>query len=76
MTNIAGLKGGYYAWFRVFDNKLNRRNLGEYQEEMLGAGDSGGIHASGAGFERSDSADRFIPLHMIRCQLAGCWSYS
>lgn len=24
-TNLVGLKGGYYAWFRVFDNKLNRR---------------------------------------------------
>ncbi len=59
--NIAGLKGGYYAWFRVFDNKLGRRNLGEYQEEMLGGGDSGGIHASGAGFARVDSADRFVP---------------
>jgi rhodanese-related sulfurtransferase len=24
-TNLVGLKGGYYAWFKVFDNKLNRR---------------------------------------------------
>lgn len=23
-TNLAGLKGGYYAWFGVFDHKLNR----------------------------------------------------
>ncbi|KAK9838750.1 hypothetical protein WJX74_002624 [Apatococcus lobatus] len=59
--NLAGLKGGYYAWFRVFDNKLARRNLGEYQEEVIHGGDSGGIHASGAGFERVDTADRFVP---------------
>lgn len=59
--NLAGLKGGYYAWFRVFDNKLNRRNLGEYQEEMIHDGDSGGIHASGAGFQRVDAADRYVP---------------
>eukprot|EP00798_Chlamydomonas_sp_ICE-L_P001121 gene1121-3955_t len=33
-----------------------RRNLGEYQEKYDGAGqDSCGIHASGAGFTRSDS---------------------
>ena len=56
--NIAGLKGGYYAWFRVFDNKLGRRNLGEYQEELSAGGDTCGIHASGAGFARMDSADR------------------
>lgn len=26
-VNLVGLKGGYYAWFKVFDNKLARRNL-------------------------------------------------
>lgn len=23
-TNLAGLRGGYHAWFGVFDHKLNR----------------------------------------------------
>lgn len=23
-SNLAGLRGGYYAWFGVFDHKLNR----------------------------------------------------
>ena len=39
-TNIVGLKGGYHAWFRIFDNKGNRRMLGEYQEDYLKGGDS------------------------------------
>lgn len=26
-TNLAGLRGGYYAWFGVFDHKLNRSVL-------------------------------------------------
>ncbi|KAK9825933.1 hypothetical protein WJX81_008674 [Elliptochloris bilobata] len=60
-TNIAGLKGGYYAWFRVFDNKLNRRRTGEYAEQYTHDGDSCGIHSSGAGFERVDTADRWVP---------------
>lgn len=32
-TNLVGLKGGFYAWFRVFDNKGGRRRSGEYAEQ-------------------------------------------
>ncbi|BDA51186.1 probable thiosulfate sulfurtransferase 16, chloroplastic [Coccomyxa sp. Obi] len=60
-TNIVGLKGGYYAWFRVFDNKLGRRKSGEYAEQYTHDGDSCGIHSSGAGFARVDSADQWVP---------------
>eukprot|EP00951_Prasinocladus_malaysianus_P032406 scaffold315525_cov37-Prasinocladus_malaysianus.AAC.1 len=57
--NIVGLKGGFKTWFRTFDNKLRRRVFGEYAEnyssyDRLGSGDSGGIHASGAGFANQD----------------------
>lgn len=55
-------QGGYYAWFSVFDNKLNRRKSGEYQENYMGEGsDSCGIHASGAGFERVDAIEKWVP---------------
>lgn len=60
-TNLAGLKGGYYAWFRVFDNKLNRRVFGEYQENYTHDGDSTGIHGSGAGFDRVDAIEAWVP---------------
>ncbi|KAK9808139.1 hypothetical protein WJX73_001091 [Symbiochloris irregularis] len=55
-TNIVGLKGGFFGWYRAFDNKGVRRRFGEYAEDMYarGAGDSAGIHSSGAGFNRSD----------------------
>jgi rhodanese-related sulfurtransferase len=59
--NLAGLKGGYYAWFNVFDNKLGRRVYGEYQEEYGHDGDSCGIHGSGAGFDRVDAIGRWQP---------------
>jgi rhodanese-related sulfurtransferase len=53
---IAGLQGGYKNWFRTWDNKLKRRNLGEYQEHSWGEGETScGIHASGAGFENQDA---------------------
>lgn len=29
-SSQVGLKGGYYAWFKVFDNKLGRRYYGAY----------------------------------------------
>lgn len=58
-TNLACLKGGYYSWFRVFDNKLVRRRNGEYAENYSAGGDSCGIHSSGAGFDRSDKADKW-----------------
>lgn len=60
-VNLAGLKGGYYAWFGVFDHKLNRRRTGEYQENYSHDGDSAGIHGSGAGFDRVDKADTWVP---------------
>lgn len=59
--NIVGLKGGYYAWFSVFDNKLGRRRSGEYAETYTHGGDSCGIHSSGAGFDRVDKADQWVP---------------
>lgn len=53
---IVGLQGGYRNWFRTWDNKLKRRNLGEYQEHSWGEGETScGIHASGAGFENQDA---------------------
>ncbi|KAL3149922.1 hypothetical protein ABBQ38_013286 [Trebouxia sp. C0009 RCD-2024] len=59
--NLAGLRGGYHAWFNVFDHKLNRRRTGEYAETYTHDGDSAGIHSSGAGFPRMDPADKFVP---------------
>jgi rhodanese-related sulfurtransferase len=60
-VNLVGLRGGYYAWNRKFDNKLGRRRYGEYQEDYLHDGDSGGIHASGAGFDRVDAIEPWVP---------------
>lgn len=60
-VNIVGLKGGYYNWFRVWDNKLNRRRYGEYSEQYGHDGDSAGIHSSGAGFEKMDPQERYRP---------------
>lgn len=60
-TILVGLKGGFYAWFRVFDNKLNRRKSGEYAEQYTHDGDSCGIHSSGAGFARVDSIEQWVP---------------
>eukprot|EP00245_Coleochaete_scutata_P005508 TRINITY_DN19132_c0_g1_i1.p1 TRINITY_DN19132_c0_g1~~TRINITY_DN19132_c0_g1_i1.p1 ORF type:complete len:272 (+),score=62.04 TRINITY_DN19132_c0_g1_i1:68-883(+) len=60
-TNLVGLKGGYYAWNRIFDNKLGRRRSGEYKEEYSHGAESAGIHASGAGFERMDAIERWVP---------------
>jgi len=60
-TNLVGLRGGYTAWFRTFDNKLQRRRYGEYEENYSHDGDSGGIHASGAGFDRVDKIETWAP---------------
>ncbi len=57
----AGAQGGFYAWFRVFDNKLGRRRTGEYAETYTHDGDSCGIHSSGAGFERVDTVGTWQP---------------
>ncbi|KAG2443761.1 hypothetical protein HXX76_002107 [Chlamydomonas incerta] len=67
--NLCFVRGGYNAWFRIFDNKFTRRNYGEYQErndgyDQLSMGDSCGIHASGAGFDKVDKADRWsLPVY-------------
>lgn len=58
---LAFPQGGYNAWFRIFDNKLGRRKSGEYAEQYTHDGDSCGIHSSGAGFARVDSADQYVP---------------
>ena len=39
--------GGFYAWYRTFDNNLRKRRNGEYAETYTHDGDSCGIHASG-----------------------------
>ena len=54
LCRCCAVQGGYNAWFRIFDNKLGRRRNGEYAENYAHGADSCGIHASGAGFERSD----------------------
>lgn len=54
--NIVGMQGGYKDWFRTWDNKMKRRNMGEYQEHSWGDGETScGIHASGAGFANQDA---------------------
>ncbi|PSC69936.1 gonidia-specific protein [Micractinium conductrix] len=60
-TNLVGLKGGFYSWFRVFDNKGNRRRGDGYTETYTHDGDSCGIHSSGAGFERMDKIENWAP---------------
>lgn len=63
-ANLAWLKGGYQAWFNTFDNKLGRRRFGEYAETYMHDGDSCGIHASGAGFDRVDKIERIqLPVY-------------
>eukprot|EP00878_Enallax_costatus_P000376 GHUV01000461.1.p1 GENE.GHUV01000461.1~~GHUV01000461.1.p1 ORF type:complete len:237 (+),score=62.36 GHUV01000461.1:352-1062(+) len=59
-VNLVGLKGGYQAWFRKFDNKLQRRRYGEYAEQYTHDGDSCGIHSSGAGFDKMDPQDSWM----------------
>jgi len=59
--NIVGLKGGYYAWFRRFDNKLKRRRGDGYTEDFTHDGDGCGIHGTGAGFERMDKIESWVP---------------
>lgn len=58
---MVGLKGGFYAWYRVFDNNLRRRRTGEYAEQYTHDGDSCGIHSSGAGFARVDAIEQWVP---------------
>jgi len=63
-TCLVGLRGGFYAWFRVWDNKLGRRRTGEYAETYMHDGDTCGIHASGAGFDRVDSIGSWVPPNL------------
>ena len=58
---LVGLKGGFYAWYRVWDANLRRRRNGEYAETYTHDGDTCGIHASGAGFDRVDSIEKWAP---------------
>jgi hypothetical protein len=51
----------HFVACRTFDNKLGRRRFGEYAENYSHDGDSGGIHASGAGFEKMDPAEAWRP---------------
>ena len=60
-SSIVGVRGGFYAWYKIWDNNLRRRRNGEYAEQYTHDGDTCGIHASGAGFERSDSIERWVP---------------
>ncbi|KAI3428514.1 hypothetical protein D9Q98_007337 [Chlorella vulgaris] len=59
--NLVGLRGGFNSWFRVFDNKGGRRRSGEYAESYNHDGDSCGIHSSGAGFDRVDAIEKWVP---------------
>lgn len=59
--NLVGIKGGYNSWFRTWDHKLNRRRADAYTEEYSSDGDSCGIHGTGAGFERMDKIESWVP---------------
>ena len=60
--NMVALKGGYYSWFRTWDNNLRRRRGDGYTEAYDGEGsDSCGVHATGAGFERMDAVEKWSP---------------
>ncbi|KAG1653867.1 hypothetical protein FOA52_007234 [Chlamydomonas sp. UWO 241] len=60
--NLVGMKGGYYRWYKTFDNNLRRRRGDGYTEDHTAeGGDSCGIHSSGAGFERVDKIEAWVP---------------
>lgn len=63
--NLCFVRGGYNLWTRYWDNNLRRRRDGEYAEKYDGEGaDSCGIHASGAGFDKVDKADKWsLPVY-------------
>lgn len=58
-TYLVGLKGGYNAWARTFDNNLRRRRGDGFVEAYTHDGDSCGIHGTGAGFARMDAVDKW-----------------
>lgn len=59
---LVGLKGGFYAWYRVWDANLRRRRGDGYTEAYEHGADSCGIHASGAGFaEMADKIEAWVP---------------
>ena len=61
-TNLVALRGGWYGWFRVYDNNLRRRRGDGFVEAYDGDGsDSCGIHGTGAGFDRVDKVEGWQP---------------
>ena len=56
-SGMVGLKGGFNAWFAVFDNKLNRRDYMEATTVYEADGDTSGIHTTGAAFEKMDKIE-------------------
>jgi len=60
-TNLVALKGGYYSWFRTWDNNLRRRRGDGYTEAPTADGDSCGIHGTGHGFSRQDKIESWVP---------------
>lgn len=61
-VNIVGLRGGYYGWFKVYDNNLRRRRADGYTEKFDGIGETAcGIHGTGAGFDRVDKVESWQP---------------
>lgn len=66
---IVGMKGGYNAFSRVFDNKFNRRVDPDAMREVDAPDfleQSTGIHGTGAGFQRVDS----VPWVAVRDPIA------
>lgn len=59
--NIVGLKGGFYAWYKVWDANLRRRRGDGYTEAFEHDGDGCGIHGTGAGFARVDKIEAWVP---------------
>jgi rhodanese-related sulfurtransferase len=60
-VTLVGMRGGFNAFNQVFSAKLDRRRNGEYAETYTHDGDSCGIHSSGAGFDRSDAIEKYVP---------------
>jgi rhodanese-related sulfurtransferase len=61
-TCLVGLKGGFYAWYKVWDANLRRRRGDGYVEDYGGQGETScGIHGTGAGFDRVDKVESWVP---------------
>lgn len=59
--NLVALKGGYYSFFRKWDNNLRRRRHDGYTENDNHEAAGCGIHGTGAGFERMDKIESWVP---------------